>query len=547
GLGTANTNISGLTTRVDDTEAEITTLKTTLTDLGVAEATPGIKYFRVNSDKADASATGDDSVAIGPQAVSSGLNSVALGFMTQAQAENAFAAGFKAIATESGAIALGQEAQAQAENAFAAGTNALVSAQNATAVGANTDATGVNASAFGNGAQAIAGSALALGDGAVAEGLNSTAMGTGANAQKANSMALGTNATAYHEGSVALGSGSVTGTVNVTRTPDATVDGVKYDFAGAQTSVTSTVSVGSVGNERTISNVAAGQLNEGSTDAINGSQLHATNKAVTALGNNLDTFGASVAASLGGTSSYDPVKHTVTAGLSVNGNDYTKVNEALQYVGQGWNVSDSSGKNQVNIGPNGGVDFQGDSNISVAQTGAKDAGVIAINLAKDVNLGADGSLTTGNTKVNNNGVSFVNNEGDQVGPSVSVDGINAGGKTITNVAPGVNETDAVNVGQLQGAVTNINNQINSVRGDLRRVDKDARAGTASAAAMANLPQAYLPGKSMFAVASAGHRGEQGFAAGLSTISDNGKWVLKGSVSGNSRGDTTYGAGVGYQW
>jgi autotransporter adhesin len=118
--------------------------------------------------------------------------------------------------------------------------------------------------------------------------------------------------------------------------------------------------------------------------------------------------------------------------------------------------------------------------------------------------------------------------------------IDMGGNRITNVAPGVDGTDAVNMNQL-GTVAN------SLSRDIRRVDREARAGTASAAAMANLPQAYLPGKSMFAVAGAGHRGESGYAAGLSTISDNGKWVIKGSVAGNSRGDVTYGAGVGYQW
>lgn len=121
--------------------------------------------------------------------------------------------------------------------------------------------------------------------------------------------------------------------------------------------------------------------------------------------------------------------------------------------------------------------------------------------------------------------------------------INMGGNRITNVAPGVDGTDAVNVNQLNAVA----GSVNGLSRDIRRVDREARAGTASAAAMANLPQAYLPGKSMFAVAGAGHRGESGYAAGLSTISDNGKWVIKGSVAGNSRGDVTYGAGVGYQW
>lgn len=118
-----------------------------------------------------------------------------------------------------------------------------------------------------------------------------------------------------------------------------------------------------------------------------------------------------------------------------------------------------------------------------------------------------------------------------------------GGNRVTNVAEGVAGTDAVNVNQLKAAISNNVNY----RDDLNRIDRDSRAGTASAAAMANLPQAYLPGKSMFAIATAGHRGQQGYAVGLSTLSEGGDWVLKGSVSGNSRGHVTYGAGVGYQW
>ncbi|MDY0273059.1 MAG: YadA-like family protein, partial [Advenella sp.] len=254
---------------------------------------------------------------------------------------------------------------------------------------------------------------------------------------------------------------------------------------------------------------------------------------------------------------------TYTVGKDKDGegkNVFNNVGAAVSELNKGWTLQ-TNGLNDQQIQSGDIVNFaNNDGNIVITQV-VNSAGVVDVqfDLGETINVETVNATTVnattvnastfkaGNTIVNNNGVSFVNNEGDQVGPSVSVDGINAGGKTITNVAPGVNETDAVNVGQLQGAVTNINNQINSVRGDLRRVDKDARAGTASAAAMANLPQAYLPGKSVFAIATAGHRGEQGYAAGLSTISDNGKWILKGSVSGNSRGDATYGAGVGYQW
>ncbi|MBV4397830.1 YadA-like family protein, partial [Advenella alkanexedens] len=298
-----------------------------------------------------------------------------------------------------------------------------------------------------------------------------------------------------------------------------------------------------------IQNVANGNIASGSKDAVNGGQIK--------------DISQSVANALGGGST---VKNdgTVSAPSYTVGNKNEVVNnvgDAIDVLNQGWTLNVGGNNSQVQAGDkvsllsNDGnivitqvlgsaeVNFALNDTITVTEVNATTVNATTVN-ATTVNAS---TFQAGNTIVNNNGLSFVNNAGEQVGPSVSVTGINAGGSTITNVAAGVNDTDAVNVGQLKGVANNLTNQINSVRGDLKRVDRDARAGTASAAAMANLPQAYLPGKSMFAVSTAGHRGEQGFAAGLSTITDNGKWVLKGSVSGNSRGDVTYGAGVGYQW
>ncbi|WP_071057756.1 YadA family autotransporter adhesin [Pelistega sp. MC2] len=179
------------------------------------------------------------------------------------------------------------------------------------------------------------------------------------------------------------------------------------------------------------------------------------------------------------------------------------------------------------------VTFEAGDNLTLKQEGTQ----FTFALAKDVSFD---SISVGDVKVTNTGITV----GDV---SLSAGGINAGGKQITNVAAGKADTDAVNVSQLKAAVGGFNNVVNHLGNEIHRVDREARAGTASAAAMANLPQAYLPGKSMFAIASAGHRGEHGYAAGLSTISDNGKWIIKSSVSGNTRGDVTYGAGVGYQW
>lgn len=80
-----------------------------------------------------------------------------------------------------------------------------------------------------------------------------------------------------------------------------------------------------------------------------------------------------------------------------------------------------------------------------------------------------------------------------------------------------------------------------------QVKDAANAGTASAMAAAGLPQAYLPGKSMIAVSASTYRGQQGYAVGISTISDSGNWVIKGFATGNSKGHFSATVGAGYQW
>src|SRR5690606_1213340 len=133
------------------------------------------------------------------------------------------------------------------------------------------------------------------------------------------------------------------------------------------------------------------------------------------------------------------------------------------------------------------------------------------------------------------------------GPTLNQNGIDMGGKKITNLGAGTAPTDAVNLGQLETATNGLQNQVNQVRGDLNRLNNKLSAGVAAAMATAGLPQAYLPGKSMAAIAGGTYNGESGFAIGVSTISDNGSWVLKLSGNTNSRGDYGGAVGAGDQW
>jgi autotransporter adhesin len=412
---------------------------------------------------------------------------------------------------------------------------------------------------------------------------------------------------------------------------------------------------------------------------------------------------------------FDPNKFT--SGQAATEDQLKQVSDVAS---AGWNVTDADG-NSANIGPNGFVTFVGDENITVAQTGDGNDGKVEVKLNKDIDLGADGSLKTGDTVINNAGVAVgndvhlgntgltINNgpsitlaginagdmritnvaagrnptdavnygqlqpiesfigldgngsfaynggqhsslkdvldsmhwnveaptdgkeggntggsngngsgskgggnngsgdgtpihngntvgfvEGDNIvisktdrvndagqtvgadikvsvsqdlkvnsitavnvqadeiqinngGPIINENGINMSGKHITNVAAGVNDTDAVNVSQLNQVAGNLQGQINNIRHDINRLDNRLSAGVAAAMATASLPQAYLPGKHMMSMAGGTWRGESGMAIGFSGITDNGKWVYKLSGNTTSRGDYGGAVGIGYQW
>ncbi|MFC1028723.1 YadA-like family protein [Pasteurella multocida] len=139
---------------------------------------------------------------------------------------------------------------------------------------------------------------------------------------------------------------------------------------------------------------------------------------------------------------------------------------------------------------------------------------------------------------------------------VKVGGITMDGTTnkISGIAKGeVSETstDAVNGSQLHELSKQIMNQsgqgYNILNNRINKVDKDLRAGIAGANAAAGLPQAYIPGKSMVAIAAGTYKGQNAIALGMSRISDNGKVIIKLTGNTNSRGDFGASIGAGYQW
>jgi autotransporter adhesin len=330
---------------------------------------------------------------------------------------NSVASGVAASASGLNATAVGQNTIASGASSVALGSQAVASGQGATATGSGATAWGVNATAYGDQTKATANGATVIGN-------NSTASATGA-------VAIGDHATASNANSVALGSGSTTSApVNTAST---TINGQTYNFAG--TNATSTVSVGSAGAERTITNVAAGRVSATSTDAINGSQLYATNQAVQA-----------VASGAVGVVTYD--------------------------------------KN------------------------------------------SDGSL-------NHNSATIGSTTNGQV--------------VLHNVGAGSAGTDAVNVNQLNSAIAGEQRQINNLHNEMDDNRRDLYGAVAGAIAMSSLPQAYLPGKSMAAAGLGNSGGESALAVGVSTLSDNGRWVMKLNGSVNTRSNYGVGVGVGFQF
>ncbi|WP_284210411.1 ESPR-type extended signal peptide-containing protein, partial [Acinetobacter gyllenbergii] len=423
---------------------------------------------------AESNASGNRSIAVGSIAESAGENAVAIGADTKANSANDIAIGNDAATATGtggnniamgngvttgatgqnvaigsdgttansetatgGAVAIGRDQVATGDGAVAIGDPNRAAGSGAVALGKDNTAAGdTAASTLASGAVAIGNTNQAIGQGSVALGNTSTAAAAGAialgdtaNAQATRGVALGSGATATNTDDVALGAGSVTSAANPTA--NGTVGGITYGYAG--TTPSSVVSVGSTGNERQITNVAAGRVSETSTDAINGSQLYSTQQA---LGN----LAESTANHLGGGSVVNPDGTISAPSYIVNETPINNVGEAIEALDQGWNLqTNGAGADAIKAGDT--VDIgtvAGEENLTVT----KDGNTIQYGLNKDLKVD---SVTAGDTVINDNGVTITN------GPSITKDGINAAGNTISNVADGAAPSDAVNKDQLDKA------------------------------------------------------------------------------------------------
>ncbi|MEF3082658.1 YadA-like family protein [Luteimonas sp. SMYT11W] len=480
----------------------------------------------------NANASGVSAIAQGDGATASALAAQAQGRGATASGISSLAQGDGAQASETNATAVGHVAQATQASATAVGDDARATGINAIAAGRASRASGAASAAFGNDAQATLANTLALGGASRATAAGASAVGSDAQATAAGATALGQGTRATHANSVALGHNAVTAAAVATL--NGTIDNVVYTYAG--TAPVATVSVGTGTEKRTITNVAAGQVNAASTDAINGSQLFSTQQAVTALGTNVDSLGSSTAAALGGTSAYNPTTHQVTAGLAVGGTQHTSVQSALNQVNAtanaGWNVGVNGETTRANVGPGGNVDFRNtDDNIEIARTGTN----LVFNLADEITVNR---LTAGNTVIDTTGVAVGNavKLGDTGlviagGPSVTTAGINAGGQKITNVAAGTAPTDAVNVSQLSNTINASTTRYYSVNDNGVQGGNYANDGATGVNAIAIGVNTTTAGASGVAVGD-----------GASTSSAGGVSIGKGAAARAQEGDVALGSG-----
>ena len=443
----------------------------------------------------EASATAESAIAIGFKTAASGAQAIATGSNSAASGAQAIATGNNATATKIGSIAMGKNVAASGDYSTAIGNKAKASGANSIAFGSSIDNTTTGTVASGDNSIAIGMKSTASGDGAVAHGVgsqstgdHSVAVGRLSKAKGAESLALGDEAEATVDKSVAVGykaNATIVNGVALGSESKTTVDAgqVGYNPAAGRTNkydnltnntnnvLTSNRAAIAIGDDdahitRQLTGLAAGTKD---TDAVNVAQLRAVNlkyagnsgnsdvrlengtlniKGEGLLSTKADTNGITVKLTEGGNITTDNTGKAVepkkTDGTANNGVATTQ--NVVQAINEsGWNVTSSNNGGTTNgsttkkVSPGDTVTFSAGKNIVLDQNDKQ----FTYSLNKDVDLTKDGSLTIGDTKINNAGMTITG------GPSITKTGIDAGSKKITNVTAGTADTDAVNVKQLK--------------------------------------------------------------------------------------------------
>ena len=532
-----------------------------------------------------ANASGEGSVAIGQNAAASDLVAIAIGRDAVASGEDSIAIGSDTKATQQYSVAIGNDISYIGRSSTAVGQQAYATGDVSTAIGTmtNVDAkwnaahqgqwrmAGYQSTAIGaySGSWGIA--STALGGYSRADEKAATAVGYGSHATAERATTLGAASEAIVNDSVAIGALSVadrTGGYVGLYAPEDTNSLTWRANAGA-------VSVGSSveGKEftRQIINVAAGSAD---TDAVNVAQLKRAMENVnikfeagngivieTVKGNEGTTYKISTNI-IGSETNTDTTTVTPSAsgdGGTIGGdtgivvpnpgiNPLPNQPETDNQIQQGTPVKIETVTKPTNfaadegdalaISPRETLGIKGDSNITT-KTDADGKNIqVTLNKDLDVNSVAAKTFKAGDTTINNNGLTINN------GPSVTKDGVDAGGKKITNVAPGeLSETskEAVNGSQLHE--TNINVANNSMRIS-KLGDRVNKVGAGAAALAALHPMDFDPDdKWSFAAGYGNYAGENAAAIGAYYRPDEKVMFSVGGTVGN--GENMVNAGISF--
>lgn len=402
------------------------------TTVFAASRTEGSTGIVIEGDNNTVSSS--NSVTLGNNISSLGGANVAIGYKSKAgnqekplgpnNANGATAVGTGSQAVNYRATALGDYTVASGTDSLGLGTTAQATGDRSIAAGLSSQASGVNAIAIGDKAVSSSNDSVAIGEKASATNSQSIAIGSASSASGSYSVAIGLNAKATDDWSVALGNSSETSEAVSTSTM--TVGGKTYQTAGG--SATGTISVGNETVKRTITNVAAGRVTDTSTDAINGSQLFATNQSVDANTQNIAANAKNIAKGM---------NFAADTGTTYN----AQLGDIVSIKGDGKNLSTSVDMGTITV-------YMSDTPVFTSVT----ASTIAGNTIK---------------------------AGDTV--TLSHQGADMGGTKITHLKDGdisPTSTDAVNGSQLYSTENRINlldSQVNHLGSQINRVGAGAAA------------------------------------------------------------------------
>ncbi|MDM2833019.1 YadA family autotransporter adhesin, partial [Citrobacter sp. Cpo091] len=543
----------------------------------ITENGTGVKYIRTNDsglEGQDAYATGDGATAVGYNAVASGASSLALGENSSSSIEGSIALGSgsssnRAITTGTqatsvtsdgvvigydttdrellGALSLGTDGESYrqitnvADGSEAQDAVTVRQLQNAIAAVSTTPTQYFHANSDEEDSLAVGENAIAVGATTIVNGDSGVGIGYGAVVDQSAFNGIAIGSSAQVNHANSIALGS-----NSQTTVGAQSSYTAYNMDTPQTSV-GEVSVGSEDGQRQITNVAAGSAD---TDAVNVGQLKVTDSHVAANTesiNNLNTQVSSLDTRV--TNIENSVGDIVTTGstkyfkTNTDGVDANAQGTDSVAIGSG---SIAAAENSVALGTNSVADEANTVSVGSSTQQRRITNVAAgVNNTDAVNVAQLKASEAGSVR-------YETNTDGSVNYSVLNLGDGSGGTTrIGNVSAAVNDTDAVNYAQLKRSVEEANTYTDQKMGEMnskiKGVENKMSGGIASAMAMAGLPQAYAPGANMTSIAGGTFNGESAVAIGVSMVSESGGWVYKLQGTSNSQGDYSAAIGAGFQW